>query len=138
MRHRWQTCRLRWEHGGLLRVQGGGVRRIARQLGRAASTVSWELRRNADTRSGDLEYRATTAQWHADRSARRPKSAKLVVNSVLRDYVQERLVGNVGCGERQSHSGAGRDLESSPSRTSAGPAVGQGVESRTDLASPAA
>jgi IS30 family transposase len=54
------------------------------------------LRRNAATRSGGLEYRATTAQWHADRAARRPKSAKLVVNATLREYVQERLAGLVG------------------------------------------
>jgi len=47
------------------------------RLGRAASTVSRELRRNAATRSGGLEYRASTAQWHAERSARRPKRAKL-------------------------------------------------------------
>src|SRR5215204_4468851 len=46
----------------LLRVQGCGVRETARQLGRAASTISRELRRNAATRSGGLEYRATTAQ----------------------------------------------------------------------------
>ncbi|WP_264662229.1 IS30 family transposase [Azospirillum canadense] len=83
------------EEIALRRAQGLGVREIARQLGRAASTISRELRRNAATRSGGLEYRATTAQWHADRSARRPKPAKLVVNPVLRDYVQERLAGTV-------------------------------------------
>src|SRR2546429_3180107 len=44
------------------------------------STISRELRRNAATRSGKLEYRATTAQWHADRRARRPKTAKLAAN----------------------------------------------------------
>ncbi|WP_264658083.1 IS30 family transposase [Azospirillum canadense] len=83
------------EEIALRRAQGLGVREIARQLGRAASTISRELRRNAATRSGGLEYRATTAQWHADRSARRPKPAKLVVNPVLRAYVQERLAGTV-------------------------------------------
>lgn len=83
------------EEIALLCAQGLGVRRIARQLGRAASTISRELRRNAATRGGSLGYRATTAQWHADRSARRPKPAKLVVNSTLRDYVQERLAGTV-------------------------------------------
>ena len=66
-----------------LLVQGHGVRAIARKLGRAPSTISRELRRNAATRSSGLEYRATTAQWHADRSSRRPKSAKLVANEVL-------------------------------------------------------
>ena len=83
------------EEIALLRTQGLGVREIARQLDRAASTISRELRRNAATRGGGLDYRATTAQWHADRSARRPKPAKLVVNPTLRDYVQERLAGTV-------------------------------------------
>jgi hypothetical protein len=54
-----------------------------------------ELRRNAATRSGGLEYRATTAQWHAERSARRPKPGKLAVNAALRTYVEERLAGTV-------------------------------------------
>lgn len=53
---------------------------IARRLGRSPSTISQELRRNAATRSGNLEYRATTAQWHADRRAGRPKVAKLAAN----------------------------------------------------------
>ena len=51
---------------------------IARQLGRSPSTISRELRRNAATRSGGLEYRATNAQW--DRRASRPKVAKLAEN----------------------------------------------------------
>ena len=37
---------------------GCGVREIARQLGRSPSTISRELRRNAATRGGGLEYRA--------------------------------------------------------------------------------
>ena len=68
---------------------------IGRRLGRSASTISRELRRNAATRSGGLEYRATTAQWHAERSARRPKPAKLALNATLRTYVEERLAGIV-------------------------------------------
>jgi transposase len=83
------------EEIALLCVGGHGVREIARRLGRAPSTISRELRRNAATRSGGLEYRATTAQWHADRSARRPKPAKLAVNARLRDYVQDRLAGRL-------------------------------------------
>jgi IS30 family transposase len=78
---------------GLLRAQGHGVREIARRLGRAASTISRELRRNAATRSGGFEYRATTAQWHADRAARRPKLVKLLSNPALQRYAQERLAG---------------------------------------------
>lgn len=83
------------EQIALARARGEGVREIARQLGRAASTISRELRRNAATRGGGLEYRAHTAQWHADRAARRPKAAKLVTNLTLRKYVQERLAGNI-------------------------------------------
>ena len=79
----------------LWRAQGHGVRHIARQLARAPSTISRELRRNAATRAGGFEYRATTAQWHADRAARRPKPAKLAINTTLRRYVQERLAGVV-------------------------------------------
>jgi Helix-turn-helix domain len=49
------------EEIAILRVQGHGVRAIARKLGRAPSTISRELRRNAATRGGGLEYRASTA-----------------------------------------------------------------------------
>ena len=83
------------EQIALLRVQGCSVREVARRLERTASTISRELRRNAATRSGGLEYRATTAQWHAERSARRPKRAKLVLNVALRTYVEQRLAGVV-------------------------------------------
>jgi IS30 family transposase len=83
------------EEIAILRAQGAGVREIARQLGRSPSTISRELRRNAATRSGGFEYRATTAQWHADQRARRPKPAKLAVNPELRRYVQDRLSGTV-------------------------------------------
>jgi IS30 family transposase len=83
------------EEIALLRAEGRGVREIARRLGRCPSTISRELRRNAATRGGGFEYRATTAQWHADGRARRPKPAKLAVNHELRRYVQERLAGVV-------------------------------------------
>jgi transposase, IS30 family len=81
------------EEIALLRVQGCSMREVARRLGRTASTISRELRRNAATRSSGLEYRATTAQWHAERSARRPKQAKLALNPALQSYVAERLAG---------------------------------------------
>src|SRR3954468_11408454 len=54
-----------------------GVREIARRLHRDPSTVSRELRRNAATRGGKLEYRASVAQWKAELVARRPKTAKM-------------------------------------------------------------
>jgi IS30 family transposase len=83
------------EEIALLKMQGAGVRQIARLLGRAPSTISRELRRNAATRGGRLDYRASVAQWKADLVARRPKTAKLLANERLRDYVQERLAGQV-------------------------------------------
>jgi len=89
------------EEIALLRVQGHGVRHISRTLNRAPSCgthafvrpISRELRCNAATRGGELKYRATTAQWHAERSVQRPKAAKLAVNDALQDYVQDRLAG---------------------------------------------
>lgn len=81
------------EELALLRAQGGGVRAIARKMGRDPSTISRELRRNAATRGGKLEYRATVAQWKAQTAAKRPKLAKLATNDRLCEYVQERLSG---------------------------------------------
>src|ERR1700712_4995870 len=72
----------------ILHERGVSMRGIARVLGRAPSTIARELRRNAATRGGKLEYRASVAQWKADLVARRPKLAKLAVNERLRDYVQ--------------------------------------------------
>src|SRR5213593_356941 len=83
------------EEIAILHAQRVGVREIARRLGRSASTISRELRRNASTRSNALVYRATTAQWHAERRASRPKVSKLAANDALRDYVQERLAGAI-------------------------------------------
>ncbi len=83
------------EEIALYRAQGLGVCAIARKVGRAASTISRELRRNAATRGGGFTYRATTAQWHADRAAQRPKITKLAQNAPLRQYVEDRLSGNV-------------------------------------------
>src|SRR6266566_3529698 len=83
------------EEIAIFHAQGVGVRGIARRLGRSASTISRELRRNASTRSNAVVYRATTAQWHAERRASRPKVAKLAANDALRAYVQERLAGAI-------------------------------------------
>jgi len=83
------------EEIALLRARNVGVREVARQLNRSPSTISRELRRNAATRSGRLDYRAGIAQWKAELMARRPKTVKLVDNDRLRDYVQDRLAGAV-------------------------------------------
>jgi hypothetical protein len=116
-----------------LRAQGDGVREIARQVGRSPSTISRELRRDAATRSGGLRYRATTAQWHADQRAKRPKAAKLAVNLELRSYVQDRLSGAVqrpdGTGRRRP-AGA---VEGPSSRPAGGSSLGTVVEPGADL-----
>lgn len=83
------------EEIAVLNVQGHSLREIGRRLGRAASTISRELDRNAATHGGGMAYRATTAQWHADRAARRPKPTKLALNVALRTYAEERLAGVV-------------------------------------------
>ncbi len=83
------------EEIAILTAQEIGRREVARRLERAPSTISRELRRNAATRGGRLDYRASVAQWKADLIARRPKTAKLVANERLREYVQERLAGQV-------------------------------------------
>lgn len=83
------------EEIALLRAKQVGVREIARRIGRDPGTISREVRRNAATRSGKQEYRALVAQWKAQQAAKRPKTARLATNDRLRDYVQERLAGEV-------------------------------------------
>ena len=76
------------EEISVMRAQGIAVREMARRLGRAPSTVSRELRRNADR---PYHYRATTAHARAHARAARPKIAKLVTNEELRKEVQDGL-----------------------------------------------
>ncbi|WP_449181592.1 IS30 family transposase [Actinorugispora endophytica] len=83
------------EEIALLRAQGCGVREIARRIGRDPETISREPRRNAATRGGKSEYRALVAQWKAQQTGKRPKTAKLMDNDRLREYVRERLAGSV-------------------------------------------
>src|SRR3954451_22347734 len=83
------------EEIAILKAQGVGVRETARRLGRSPSTISRVLRRNAATRGNKLEYRASVAQWKAELVARRPKTAKLAGDARLREYVQQRLAGEV-------------------------------------------
>jgi transposase, IS30 family len=60
---------------------------IAQRLRRAPSTVSREVARNG----GHRRYRAQSADAAADRRARRPKPAKLVLQPRLRAAVEEQL-----------------------------------------------
>jgi transposase, IS30 family len=77
------------EEIALAHARGETMRAIARQLGRAPSTISRELKRNADRRDGG--YRATTAHALAYQRASRPKPAKLQINLPLRAIVQDDL-----------------------------------------------
>lgn len=83
------------EEIALLKAQAKGVREIARAIGRDPGTISRELRRNAAVRYGARGYRASVAQWKADMTARRPKTAKLIANPRLHAYVQQRLAGQI-------------------------------------------
>jgi transposase, IS30 family len=74
---------------------GVGVRAIARQMGRAPSTISRELRRRPTPPCGRRKpYRASVAQYDADVKAKRPKPAKLATDLRLRKAVQDRLIKN--------------------------------------------
>ena len=74
-----------------LNAAGHGPREIGRRIGRPASTVSRELRRDCVGRRG---YRASMAQSEADLKARRPKERKLAASLPLRAQVQARLEEN--------------------------------------------
>jgi IS30 family transposase len=88
------------EEIALGRARGETTRAIARRLGRSPSTISRELRRNAERAGG---YRATTAHARAFERASRPKQAKLATNQRLRELVQDDL-----CRRRSPEQIAGR------------------------------
>jgi len=93
------------EEIAILLAQGSTLRAIARKLERSPSTISREVRRNAATHGGALDYRASAAQWHAERAAQRPRPGKLAVNRALRKYVEERLAGHVTNADGHSFAG---------------------------------
>src|SRR3712207_7400625 len=70
-----------------LKALGLSLRRIARELGRAASTISRELRRNALPRGGYLPVHAQGCYLE-----RRQRSAILERDAKLARFVRERLL----------------------------------------------
>jgi IS30 family transposase len=73
-----------------LRRQGVGVREIARRTGRAASTVSRELRRNVLRHDYNI-YDADLAHARARQRARRQRRTRLIRDPELRRLVQAKL-----------------------------------------------
>ena len=123
------------EEIALLRAQEHRRARDRPRIGRDPGTISRELRRNAATRSGKQVYRALVAQWKAQQAAKRPKTAKLVGNDRLREYVQERLAGSVRRPDGTIVAGPeDAGVEGAEQAASAGPALGDGVEPGADLA----
>jgi hypothetical protein len=119
------------EYIAIWHAQKAGVREIARRLGRAPSAISRELRRNASTRTWRLDYRASVAQWHAERRARRPKVSKLAADERLREYVQEARRRDRPAG-RRARAGARRPVGRPAARAACRPAVGQVAEPGAD------
>ena len=72
----------------LLRA-GRPLRSIAAGLGRSPSTISREVRRNAEPGSG--EYRPHAAQARAEARRARPRQGKIAGNPQLRAVIQEML-----------------------------------------------
>ncbi len=72
-----------------LRQQGQSIRAIGMELGRSPSTISRELRRNADPSSG--KYRPFAAHRLAAERRPRPRAGKLARDPALRAFVQGRL-----------------------------------------------
>ena len=73
----------RIEIADLLRA-GHGVRAIAVQVGRAASTISREIRRNSDP---DGRYRAHRAEQLARARACKPRPRRITLDAILRETI---------------------------------------------------
>jgi IS30 family transposase len=74
-----------------LRRSGSSIRSIAAVLGRPPSTVSRELARDLESADAGAGYRPYAAQRQAAALRARPKTAKLVTNTTLANYVQAGL-----------------------------------------------
>jgi len=89
MRKRRQHCLTPAEREDISRGLVGGlsIQQLARQLGRAASTISREVTRNG----GRGGYRAQQAEEHMWRRAARPKACVLNTTPALQSLVAEKL-----------------------------------------------
>ena len=98
-------CPAEREELAILHAQKVDKAEIARRLGRHPSTIGRELARNCQQGRPD-RYRASSAQAQSEARARRPKTAKLAANQVLRTYVQDKLM----CRQRWSPEQISRRL----------------------------
>ena len=117
------------EEIAIWRAQGHGVRAIARRLERAPSTISRELRRHAQRRSGVSGHHRAMACRPIRPPSEAGQAGEQRGAAVLR-------TGPVGWysrrAERESGSRTRRELEGPPAWASAGPTVGHSVEPRAD------
>ena len=124
------------EEIALLRVQGCSMREVARRLGRAASTISRELRRNASTRSGSWVSRD-----HGAVACRAICSPPKAGEACAQRGIANLCGGTIGRGRRRSEWGScsrpGCALERPPAWAAEASAVGKRLEPGADCSPPA-
>ena len=116
------------------RAQKVGVREIARRLKRSPSTISRELRRNASTREYPPRLQgldgAVACRTSGSSDPRWPSWSR---TPELRDYVQERLSGQVKSPKGRAVGPRGSEVEGTEQAPPGRSALGQGLEPRADL-----
>ena len=125
------------EEIALLRVQGCSRREVARRLGRTASTISRELRRNAATRSGGLELSRDDSAVACRAICSSPEAGEACAQRGTANLCG----GTIGRGRRRSEWGScprpGCALERPPAWTAGASAVGKRLEPGADCSPPA-
>jgi transposase, IS30 family len=89
------ACHPRLAPVGSVRVVGCRHTRLFRSRAVTCRSLSEKRSRSFTPNNSACAYRATTAQWHAERRACRPKVAKLAADDRLQEYVQDRLAGEI-------------------------------------------
>ncbi|MEU4574669.1 IS30 family transposase [Nonomuraea sp. NPDC023979] len=107
------------------------IREIARELGRAPSTISREIRRNRHPTGG--QYRPHAAQARADARRPRPKPSRIGQNPELRAYIQEHLRTSAGARSRSSRACAGPFLSGRRCTCVTRPSIRRYVQGRGEL-----